>query len=68
VVLVEASGAMLFPGEVEEEISPIGLMTLIVERQGDDWRIVSLQNTPTGRWRMPKFFWRHVVPRFSARR
>jgi hypothetical protein len=59
---------MLFPGEVVEEISPNGLMTLIVARQGDDWRIVSLQNTPTGRWRMPKFFWRYVVSRFSAPR
>jgi uncharacterized protein (TIGR02246 family) len=68
VVLVEGSGAVLFPGEVEEKIAPNGLMTMVVARQAGDWRIVSFQNTPTGGWRKLKFFWRYVVSRFAGRR
>jgi uncharacterized protein (TIGR02246 family) len=68
VVLVEGCGSVLFPGEVEEKVSPNGLMTLIVAKQGGEWRIVSFQNTPTGRWRTLKFFWRYLVSRFSAPR
>jgi uncharacterized protein (TIGR02246 family) len=66
VVLVEGSGAVLFPGEREQDVPPNGLMTMVVAKQRDGWRIVSFQNTPTGSWRMVKFFWRYVVSRFSA--
>jgi uncharacterized protein (TIGR02246 family) len=65
VVLVEACGSVLFPGEIEKNVSPNGLMTMVVEKLGNDWRIVSFQNTPTGRWRMVKFFWRYLVSRFA---
>jgi uncharacterized protein (TIGR02246 family) len=67
VILVEASGAVLFPGEAEEQVSPNGLMTMIVAKQGRDWQIVSFQNTPTGHWRTVRLFWRYLVSRFSAR-
>jgi uncharacterized protein (TIGR02246 family) len=66
VILVEASGSVLFPGETEQKISPNGLMTLVVARQDDGWRIVSFQNTPTGRWRNLKFMWRYLLSRLSV--
>jgi uncharacterized protein (TIGR02246 family) len=68
VVLVESAGSVLFPGESESKIPPNGLMTLVVARQADDWRIVSFQNTPTGRFRNLKFMWRYLVSRLSTPR
>jgi len=68
VVMVEASGSVLFPGETERKVEPNGLMTLIVAKQDDAWRIVSFQNTPTGRWRTIKLLWRYLISRFSAQR
>jgi uncharacterized protein (TIGR02246 family) len=68
VVLVEGSGAVLFPGEVEASVPPNGLMTMIVAKQKGQWQIVSFQNTPTGRWRMLKLFCRYLVSRFSRSR
>lgn len=67
VALVEASGSVLFPGEVEEKVSPNGLMTCVVARQDGVWRIVSFQNTPTGRWRTARFFWRYLVSRMRGK-
>ncbi len=64
VVLVEAAGAVLFPGESEGNVPPNGLMTLVVARQGDGWRIESFQNTPTGRFRKLNFMWRYFRSRF----
>ncbi len=61
VVLVEASGSVLFPGEKEEDVPPNGLMTLVVRRDGENWRIVSFQNTPAGRMRSLRFMWRYGV-------
>jgi uncharacterized protein (TIGR02246 family) len=52
VALVEASGAVVFPGEDPAKVPANGLMTLIVRREGDAWKIISFQNTPTGRFRM----------------
>src|SRR5580698_7171185 len=49
VVLVESAGSVLFPGESESKVAPNGLMTLVVARQDNAWRIVSFQNTPTGK-------------------
>lgn len=68
VVLVEATGSVLFPGEIERNIAPNGLMTLVLARQGDVWRIVSFQNTPTGRFRKVNFIWRYFVSRIAASR
>jgi uncharacterized protein (TIGR02246 family) len=68
VVLVESAGSVLFPGESESKIPPNGLLTLVVARQADDWRIVSFQNTPTGRFRNLKFMWRYLVSRLLASR
>ncbi len=63
VVLVESAGSVLFPGEIEQNIPPNGLLTLVVARQDDQWRIVSFQNTPTGRWRSAKFIGRYFRSR-----
>jgi uncharacterized protein (TIGR02246 family) len=64
VVLVEASGSVLFRGEKEKDVPPNGLMTLVVRKEGDNWRIVSFQNTPTGRMRNLRFMWRYLLSRF----
>jgi len=66
VVLVEAAGAVLFPGENENNVAPNGLMTLVLARQDNAWRIVSFQNTPTGRWRTFKLLRRYLLSRFSV--
>ena len=66
VLLVEAAGSVLFPGETEQRVAPNGLMTLVVAREDADWRIVSFQNTPTGRFRTPRFLWRYMRSRLSA--
>jgi uncharacterized protein (TIGR02246 family) len=66
VVLVESAGSVLFPGETEHRVAPNGLMTLVVARQDNAWRIVSFQNTPTGQWRNAKFLWRYLLSRFSV--
>jgi uncharacterized protein (TIGR02246 family) len=68
VVLVETAGAVLFPGETEDRVAPNGLMTFVVARQDDAWRIVSFQNTPTGRWHKVRLIWRYCFSRlWSAR-
>jgi uncharacterized protein (TIGR02246 family) len=63
VVLVEFAGSVLFPGETERKVSPNGLMTLVVAKQGEEWRIVLFQNTPTGRRRNVTFLWRYLLSR-----
>jgi uncharacterized protein (TIGR02246 family) len=55
VVVVHASGAVLFPGEHEEDVAPNGLITIVAARDGDAWQLVSFSNTPTGRARNIKF-------------
>jgi hypothetical protein len=66
VVLVEAAGSVLFPGEREQSIAPNGLMTLIVSKVDGGWRIVSFQNTPTGRLRNLRFISRYALSRLFA--
>jgi uncharacterized protein (TIGR02246 family) len=66
VVLVESAGSVLFPGETESKITPNGLMTLVLARQADAWRIVSFQNTPTGRLRNVRFMLRYFFSRVSV--
>jgi uncharacterized protein (TIGR02246 family) len=68
VILVESSGAVLFPGEQEHKIPPNGLLTMVIARQNDAWRIVSFQNTPTGRMRKFHFIGRYLRSRFSRTR
>jgi uncharacterized protein (TIGR02246 family) len=65
VVLVELSGSVLFPGEKETGVPPNGLMTLVIKKEVGGWRIVSFQNTLTGRLRNIRFMWRFVVSRLS---
>jgi uncharacterized protein (TIGR02246 family) len=66
VVLVETAGAVLFPGETEDKVAPNGVMTFVVARQDDAWRIVSFHNTPTGRWHKVRLIWRYLLSRISA--
>jgi hypothetical protein len=54
---------VLFAGEDETKIEPNGLLTMVIKRHGEGWCIVSLQNTPTGRFRTLRF-----VARFFASR
>jgi uncharacterized protein (TIGR02246 family) len=65
VILVESSGSVLFPGESEDRIPPNGLLTMVIARHNDAWRIVSFQNTPTGRMRKVKFIGRYLRSRFA---
>jgi uncharacterized protein (TIGR02246 family) len=66
VVLVEAAGSVLFPGEKEQSIAPNGLMTLVVAKEDVGWQIVSFQNTPTGRFRNLRFICRYALSRLFA--
>lgn len=66
VVLVEAAGSVLFPGEREQSVAPNGLTTLVVTKDETGWRIVSFQNTPTGRFRNLRFIWRYALSRLFA--
>ncbi|MFC5862787.1 SgcJ/EcaC family oxidoreductase [Acidicapsa dinghuensis] len=63
VVLLEAAGAVLFPGERESDIPPNGLMTMVLAHRDDAWKIVSFQNTPTGPSRKARFIWRYFRSR-----
>jgi uncharacterized protein (TIGR02246 family) len=63
VVLIESSGAVLFPGEDEKRVSPNGLLTMVARRGEQGWRIVSFQNTPTGRFRSLRFIARYLRSR-----
>lgn len=67
-VLVHASGAVLFPGEHERRVPPNGLVTMLVVRQAGTWRIAAFSNTPTGRARAARFFWRYLVSRWAVLR
>jgi uncharacterized protein (TIGR02246 family) len=65
VVLVHASGSVLFPGESERRVPPNGLMTMVAAREGTSWRFVFFADTPTGRARNLRFLWRYLVSRLS---
>jgi uncharacterized protein (TIGR02246 family) len=65
-VLVHASGAVLFPGEEERRVPPNGLLTMLVIRHGETWRVASFSNTPTGRARNARFFWRYLASRWPV--
>jgi uncharacterized protein (TIGR02246 family) len=63
VVLVHASGAVLFAGETEDDVAPNGLMTMTVVRRDNDWIIASFNNTQTGKGRNLKFLLRYIRSR-----
>jgi uncharacterized protein (TIGR02246 family) len=65
VVLVHASGSVLFPGESEQRVPPNGLMSMVAAREGGTWRFVLFHNTPTGRARTLRFLWRYLISRLS---
>ena len=66
VVLVHASGAVLFVGEDEERVPPNGLLTMVAAKRGGRWQFISFSNTPTGKGRNVRFFWRFLVSRVSV--
>lgn len=63
ITLIHSTGAVLFPGETDADVAPNGLMTLVAARRNGGWQFVSFSNTPTGRWRTPKFLWRFLISR-----
>jgi hypothetical protein len=65
VVLVNGSGAVLFPGESDQGVPPNGLITMVAARDAGSWRFVSFSNTPTGRARNARFLWRYLASRLS---
>jgi len=68
VVLVHSVGGILFAGEADGSVEANGLTTLVVAKQGGVWRIVCFQNTPTGRHRKLRFFWRLLKSKLRLRR
>ncbi len=66
IVLVHGSGAVLFRGEEETNVPPNGLMTMVVIKQNDTWKIAAFNNTQTGKGRNMKFFWRYIKSRLAA--
>lgn len=65
VVLIHASGSVLFPGESEQRVPPNGLMSMVAVREGGTWRLVLFHNTPTGRARTFRFARRYLISRLS---
>jgi uncharacterized protein (TIGR02246 family) len=51
VVLVHASGTVLFPDENEQPVRTTGMLTMVAVNDGDAWRFVSFSNTPIERAR-----------------
>jgi uncharacterized protein (TIGR02246 family) len=51
VVLVHASGTIVFPGENEQRVRTTGMLTMVAVNDGDGWRFVSFSNTPVERAR-----------------
>jgi uncharacterized protein (TIGR02246 family) len=68
VVLVQSVGGILFPGETDTAVKPNGIATTVLAKRDGAWQIVSFQNTPTGRFRTPRFLWRILVSRLRSRR
>jgi uncharacterized protein (TIGR02246 family) len=66
VVLIESSGAVLFPGEDANRVSPNGLMTMVARLRERRWQIVSFQNTPTGKLRSLRFIARYFLSRLRS--
>ena len=66
VILVEAAGSVLFPGEKEQHVAPNGFMTLVCTKGDTGWKIVSFQNTPTGHFRNVRFLRRYAMSRLFA--
>lgn len=65
-ILIHASGAVLFSGEREQTVAPNGLLTIVAVATDDGWRIASFANTPTGRARSARFVLRYLRARLRA--
>jgi uncharacterized protein (TIGR02246 family) len=65
-VLIHASGAVLFPGEHEQAVAPNGLLTMVALVTDDGWKIASFANTPTGQARSARFVLRYLRSRLRA--
>ena len=68
VVLVHATGAVLFGGEHEQQVAPNGLLTMVLVARDGDWSVASFANTPTGKARNARFALRYLRSRLSALR
>jgi uncharacterized protein (TIGR02246 family) len=66
VVLVHGAGAVLFAGEDESKVPANGLMTMVLVKRDEDWKIASFSNTPTGRARNVTFLARYLKSRLRA--
>ncbi|MGH7922803.1 MAG: SgcJ/EcaC family oxidoreductase [Candidatus Dormibacteraceae bacterium] len=66
VVLIHASGAVLFTGEQEQNVAPNGLMTMLLVKRDDRWLIDSFTNTQTGKGRNVRFFARYLASRVRS--
>lgn len=51
VVLVHASGTVLFPDETEQPVRTTGMLTIVAVKDDNAWRFVSFSNTPVERTR-----------------
>jgi uncharacterized protein (TIGR02246 family) len=65
-VLIHASGAVLFAGEPEQAVAANGLLTMVAVATDDGWRIASFANTPTGKARSARFVLRYLRSRLRA--
>jgi uncharacterized protein (TIGR02246 family) len=66
VVLVQSVGGILFAGEADSAVEPNGIATTVIAKQEGTWRIVSFQNTPTGRHRRLRFLFRILKSRMRG--
>jgi uncharacterized protein (TIGR02246 family) len=66
VVIIHSQGTVYFPGEGDKLLAPNGLMSMCLVKRDGDWKIASFQNTPTGKFRMVKFFLRFLRSRFHS--
>jgi len=63
VVIIHSAGTVYFPGEGGKTIPPNGIMSACLVKRNNEWKIASFQNTPTGKFRMIKFFLRFLRSR-----
>ena len=66
VVLIHGEGNVLFPGETSANVERNGLVTTCLLKRDGVWKIIAFQNTPTGKFRGPKFMWRFFKSRFKG--
>jgi uncharacterized protein (TIGR02246 family) len=64
VVVIHSEGNVYFLGEQDKKLAPNGIVSMCVVKRANDWKIASFQNTPTGKFRRPQFFFRFLRSRF----